>query len=79
MINTIEGTGFGDNPAHSYEVVFNGNEITLYEDFYIHATGCSRKRKLGKIKEIKLLGLLNNNQFVLEVKYEEDIGDWEYY
>jgi len=80
LVAHLEGTGFSEeNPSHNLEIVFDGDNITLFEDYYVHAEGYSRRRKIGEVKEIKLLKLLHNNQFVLEVNYKEKIEDWKHY
>ena len=80
LVAHLEGSGFNDSePSHNLEIIFDGDNIILFEDYYVHAEGYSRRRKIGEVKEIKLLKLLHDNQFVLEVKYKEKFEDWEHY
>ena len=81
LVDHIEGGGFSENnPSHNYEIVFFENKKPiLYEDFYVHSKGYSRKRKIGNIKNIRLLEVFSEDELILEVEYEEDIGDWKTY
>jgi len=70
------GSGFSeDDPSHNLEII----DDILYEDFYVHAKGYSKRRKLGKVKDFKIFKHLHDDVYVAEAVYEENLGDWETY
>jgi len=80
LVDHRGGAGFNENdPSYNYEILFENGKPILYEDYYVHSKGSSKKRKIGDIKNIELLEVFSENELVLKVTYEENIGDWIYY